>query len=850
MIYKHLLLNKFPGIIIPSRPTCNDEWTMIYHKDDKLINRIKHEIRDIYKYNEIKVRIKTGNMFKTIPEQPRNEQQFVAFTNNTSEAQKLDDFLTKNNYCKETKFASNYRENKHIIRWITEESKVNTMMNHWDSRNSLIKIKKSGHNEYVQTKKINAITALIQIMRQQVLKIASKLPLGLHNTIKYFVNTQICDKGIPPINNIKTLEYLRMYPFLQKYIPHQQVYNPTISRIGKLKILFLNIDGGAAHKLSQNKLYIQHILRKHNAHIMAFVDTRHKRRPTFKIPGYTLIAHKICTEKVGGILVFKLNTLKDKFSVLTICKSNMIMIKHKSHAYQHKRILIFGYCRPYNKYNVNNINLFFDELKLLSAEAKKQDIEKVYICGDFNARLGKETGDNNITYNLNARSLKEFKAKHKFKVANAIFTKGQSTFRTTNNGASIIDYAMCHNPNEEIDEFSIDHHLIYRAHKPIVMTLNESGASIGDAERIFNFNSFNIENINEDLITKHKNILISGNKIMGKMIDKLSQRQHSRCIQHKINNIIDLCITFYLHKATISALGICRCNSTDEWHSSNIDLLDIKCRLEIAGNTNNQKKVDELQQLYDKKVTEIQEKAIADETEAMRNRSIPAQQKNMKRMLKKEVFQFPVETLKFNNIDMPTNKALAAFYQTNMGKKPQLYNETERTVEECINDVDDTSQMIQVNLESITSAIKRTNKKGAAGIDGITQPMLRINENHTAALLCKLFRNWCTTNVIPKTAKIGLINSISKTKGGKLPQTPGDYRPITLLPVIYKVYERIILHKLWDYGVDKNIHELQGGFRHGRGVLEQIGTLRIISEDANTRNNELYCMLLDIKKSI
>ena len=109
-----------------------------------------------------------------------------------------------------------------------------------------------------------------------------------------------------------------------------------------------------------------------------------------------------------------------------------------------------------------------------------------------------------------------------------------------------------------------------------------------------------------------------------------------------------------------------------------------------------------------------------------------------------------------------------------------------------------------------------------------------------------MFNIWSNTNCIPFFVKMGTITSIPKCKNA---DSPDKYRPITLLPIVYKVYERLILWQLNDYNVEQNIHTLQGGFRKKRGVLEQLGTLRIISETCVKNKKPLYTVCLDIKKA-
>ena len=44
------------------------------------------------------------------------------------------------------------------------------------------------------------------------------------------------------------------------------------------------------------------------------------------------------------------------------------------------------------------------------------------------------------------------------------------------------------------------------------------------------------------------------------------------------------------------------------------------------------------------------------------------------------------------------------------------------------------------------------------------------------------------------------------------------------------IYDRLLLKFIKELGLDSKIHTLQDGFRAKRGILEQLGMLRVISE--------------------
>ena len=94
---------------------------------------------------------------------------------------------------------------------------------------------------------------------------------------------------------------------------------------------------------------------------------------------------------------------------------------------------------------------------------------------------------------------------------------------------------------------------------------------------------------------------------------------------------------------------------------------------------------------------------------------------------------------------------------------------------------------------------------------------------------------------------MGSVTSLLKRPDGN---TPNDYRPITLLPIIFKIYERLLLCEMnWKHKFRDNLHILQCGNRAKRGVPEQIGILNIVAETAQKHNKPLYCAFIDIQKA-
>ena len=131
------------------------------------------------------------------------------------------------------------------------------------------------------------------------------------------------------------------------------------------------------------------------------------------------------------------------------------------------------------------------------------------------------------------------------------------------------------------------------------------------------------------------------------------------------------------------------------------------------------------------------------------------------------------------------------------------------------------------------------------------------------ALYWKLYRgdlSWMYSNTIintfkkiiiiilfPRQWRDGLIVNIFK-KGDR--EDPGNYRGITLLSVVGKVFCKIINNRLVQC-LDKEgaLHEGQAGFRLNRGCMDNVYTLNEIVQGRLRENKKTYAFFLDVQKA-
>ena len=108
-------------------------------------------------------------------------------------------------------------------------------------------------------------------------------------------------------------------------------------------------------------------------------------------------------------------------------------------------------------------------------------------------------------------------------------------------------------------------------------------------------------------------------------------------------------------------------------------------------------------------------------------------------------------------------------------------------------------------------AIDKLENKSSSGHDGISNELLKLLKIELSKLLTLIMNQMITTGIFPDSFKISKITPLFK-KGDV--SMLSNYRPISLLPTISKIFERILYNQLYDYFNSNNLlAEEQYGFR-------------------------------------
>ena len=156
----------------------------------------------------------------------------------------------------------------------------------------------------------------------------------------------------------------------------------------------------------------------------------------------------------------------------------------------------------------------------------------------------------------------------------------------------------------------------------------------------------------------------------------------------------------------------------------------------------------------------------------------------------------------------------------------------------------DVQSLPPIDVEIIERCIKSLKCNKSAGFDEIVAEHLIHCHESIVVHLKFLFSMMLKHAYVPKAFSYGIVIPIVKDKAGDL-SSVDNYRPITLSPLLSKVFELFLLESY-----SKHLHSdnLQFGFKKHLGCSNAIFVLRQVVEHFNKRGSSVYIASLDASK--
>lgn len=148
------------------------------------------------------------------------------------------------------------------------------------------------------------------------------------------------------------------------------------------------------------------------------------------------------------------------------------------------------------------------------------------------------------------------------------------------------------------------------------------------------------------------------------------------------------------------------------------------------------------------------------------------------------------------------------------------------------------------DLPAITAAISKLKLGRSPGPDGVSAEMLVASSDIVSPLLHRIIVSYWNLRQSPQVWKDATIIPVYKNKGSK--HTCSNYRPISLLSVVGKLFASLLLEASQQTFLDNRIPE-QSGFTPGRSTTDAILTLRILADVFRLYKLPLYIGYIDFK---
>jgi len=143
--------------------------------------------------------------------------------------------------------------------------------------------------------------------------------------------------------------------------------------------------------------------------------------------------------------------------------------------------------------------------------------------------------------------------------------------------------------------------------------------------------------------------------------------------------------------------------------------------------------------------------------------------------------------------------------------------------------------------------IKNLKMKSNSSPNDILSKFLKIASCIVSEWLSNFFNKCMTIGEFPDSWKIAHMSPISEVHS---PSSSSEYRPVSLLPVLSKLFEKVLCHRVYSYLTEHNlIDKRQYGFRENHST--ELGVTTIYDELLRNFENKLItCSLfLDLSKT-
>lgn len=153
----------------------------------------------------------------------------------------------------------------------------------------------------------------------------------------------------------------------------------------------------------------------------------------------------------------------------------------------------------------------------------------------------------------------------------------------------------------------------------------------------------------------------------------------------------------------------------------------------------------------------------------------------------------------------------------------------------------------QITMQEVEDSLNKLKKDKSPGIYEINNKLLKTIKEEITPVLVELFNDCLNCSYFPESFKIAKIIMIPKVKNTCQIK---DYRPISLLPTIGKLFEQIIANKIYKWAEEMSIiNAEQSGFRKNRSTIDHLFQFIQDFKQSKNEKNKMHAVFIDFEKA-
>lgn len=164
------------------------------------------------------------------------------------------------------------------------------------------------------------------------------------------------------------------------------------------------------------------------------------------------------------------------------------------------------------------------------------------------------------------------------------------------------------------------------------------------------------------------------------------------------------------------------------------------------------------------------------------------------------------------------------------------------------NDSYESFDLLKVDESIVLKELLNINENKATGLDLIPPKLVKICAKHLTSPLTYIINLSIESSTVPTNMKTAKVLPIYKNKGSKL--SCNNYRPISILPIYSKIFEKVINWQLQNHlNLNNIISKSQYGFQKNKGTRDALIDFANQSLSALNNSNIILGIFIDFSKA-